>query len=1081
MKSKLLLLSLMLVLVVSSVFAQTVQISGRVTNASNDEPLNSVSILADKKVSSVAVKPDGTYTIKVDAKATTLIFSFVGFVTQTVDINGRTQIDVRMLPSTAALDDVVVIGYGTQRKSSVTGAVSKYTNEKLDEAPVSRLDQALQGKVAGVSIQNLSSESGAAPRIRVRGLNSINAGADPLVVVDGHPVPDGLAFVNMADVQSVEVLKDAASAAIYGSRGANGVIIITTKSGKVDKTKYTVKVSSGVRSPYKTQDMMTVSEYVKLMFDEAAMRNNDPSVAANRKNLITNNERAQYVIENTIMGGVPTDWQKEGVRNANVSNVQMNVSGGKKDSKYFFSAGYNKEEGMMFHSDYEKLSIRGKYETQLGKKVKLNVNMNPTYSRRERPANNYIDFVRFPSYMPARHTVASAAFVNQNPTWASVRPGDWAQAGHFNGRVYTGTMPDGSIWTTTSASDPFNSSNNNPKSVMETRDINSSDYRMLTSGDLTITLLKDLEFKTTGSAYVTYTDGLDFAQTSNNRAGDVNRGVYTNRLFIDLLSENTLNYNKRFRDHSFTGLLGFTAQKTKVNLARTEATNFASDNIRTLNTATVIVAPSVDPSDGSYNGSYTLENNVGLLSYLGRVTYGYKDKYLFQASFRRDGSSKFAPGRKWGTFPSVSAGWVISKEKFMDNVNWISQLKLRGSYGATGNNNIVDFAFVDLLYGGNYPFGVGGTVNNGQLPSSQILSNPDITWERTFQYNLGLDLSMFRNAVSLSAEVYQSKSDRLLLKQNVMAFAGADKAWNNIGQVQNRGFELELTTNNFKHKNFSWTTTANLATYKNKLLDFGATGSETTSGEGSEVYVSQVGHPTIIFWGYKTNGVWLSQTEADAVKAEEQARYGVVSGTVPNYYTAGGLRFVDLNNDGRITPDDRTEIGSPFPDFTWGLNNSLSYKNFDLSFLLQGVQGVDVINGDARYNESRRYNRKYVDNRWVSPMFPGDGKTPYYTNGATLWTISDYAVEDASYWALREVIVGYKLPKKLASTLKLSSVRLYASVQNAFVHWADNYRGINPEARMTSGSTYSSPLVDGYQRGSFPMPRTILFGLDLNF
>ncbi|TDH28630.1 TonB-dependent receptor [Segetibacter sp. 3557_3] len=1070
MKLKRPLLAIFLLLVSGMLFAQTKQITGKVLD-NKGQPLPGVSILTDQKSSSAITQGDGTFTIRVNNKTSTLVVSYVGFTTQTIPIGGRSTIDVTLQPAQSTLDDVVVVGYGTQRKSHVTGSVSKYSNDRMDEAPVARLDQALQGKIAGVQIQNTTSEAGANPRIRVRGLSSINAGSDPLVVVDGHPVPDGLAFVNMADVESVEVLKDAASAAIYGSRGASGVILVTTKSAKTDRTRYGVKISSGVKTAYKTQDMMTVSDYVSLLFNEAALRADDPSVPATQKNRITAQERAQYVIENTIMGGVPTDWQKEALRTANVTNVQMNVSGGRSNIKYFISGGYNKDDGLMYHSSYDKLSLRAKMETELGKRVKLNLNINPTYTKRERPAVGYIDFVRFPSFMPARHTDASAAFVNS----PNIRPGDWAQVGHFNGRVYSGLMPDGSTWTNTAATDPFASSNNNPKSVMETRDINTDEYRVLSSGDLTFNLAKGLDLKTTGSVYVTYADGLDYAQTNNNRQGDINRGIYTNRLFVDLLSENTLNYVKRVGDHSFTALAGFTAQKTNIKSVRTEATNFPSDNIRTLNTALQIVQPSVDAS-GNQQGTYTLQNNIGLISYLGRATYSFKDRYLFSASFRRDGSSYFAPGNKWGNFPSVSAGWVVSKENFMRDIDWLSQLKLRASYGATGNNRIVDFAFVDLLYASSYAYGSGtGTVASGQLPSREILANPNITWERTFQYNYGADLSILNNAVSLSAEVYQSKTDRLLLRQAVMGFTGANQAWNNIGRIQNNGIEFELTSNNFRRSNFRWTTTANLARNRNKLLEFGGEAFQLSTGERNEAYSTAVGFPSIRFWGYKTDGVWLSQADADAARAKDK---GTANPAV--YFTAGGIKLQDLNNDGKIDPADRTNIGSPFPEFTFGLNNSFNYKNFDLSFLIQGVQGVDVINGDAFYNESRKYNRKYNNgNRWVSALAPGDGKTPYFTSGFD-WMLTDYVVEDGSYIALREIIFGYKLPESLSKAARLSSARLYCSVQNAYMRWANNYRGINPEARNTSGN-YATPLIDGYQRGGFPMPRTILFGLDINF
>jgi TonB-dependent starch-binding outer membrane protein SusC len=1084
------LLSTLLLLVFGSASAQDRQIKGKITD-STGAPMQGVTIMTDKKTKLATSDAQGNYVINIDKNTSTLIFSYVGYTTQTQNTSSKSVIDVVMYQSRAGLDDVVVIGYGTQKKSHLTGSVSKYTNDRLDEIPVTRLDQALQGKIAGVSVQNLTSEAGATPRIRVRGLNSINASADPLVVVDGSIVPDGLAFVNMSDVASVEILKDAASSAIYGSRGANGVIIVTTKSGKSDKTRYNLKISNGWRTAYKTQDMMTVSEYVNLLFEEAAMRATDPTVTASQRNKVTTAERAQYILENTVMKGVPTDWQQQALRSAaNVMNVQGTVSGGTKTVKYFLSGGYNKEEGLMYHSDYQKASLRAKLETELGKRVKLNININPTYSNRERPAVGYIDFVRFPSYLPAVHNDTTAAFVNQNPQYANIRPGDWVQVGHFNGRVYSGYMPDGTYYTGTSAVDPFSSSNNTPKSIMETRHIFQDEYRLLSSADITINFAKGLDFKSLASGYISYITGTDFAETNNNKQGDVNRGIYANRTTVDLLSENTLNYAKNIGKHSITALGGFTVQQTRSKYARTEGTNFPNDNIRTINNALVIVQAGVDAT-GNLIGTYTVSEPEGMLSYLGRVTYAYNDRYLFSASMRADGSSKFAPGHKWGYFPSASAGWVVSKENFMKNARWISQLKLRASYGATGNNRVGylnspnsitppnpsdNWIWVDLLFPTSYVFGPGtGTPVAGYAPSPSVSSNVDVTWERTFQSNFGIDFSLFKNALSISADYYTSKTEKLLLKQSVLSFTGAPFGWVNIGKVQNKGLELEVTSRNVKTRNFSWATTANFATNKNRLLDLGGPGFLTNTGERNEVYINQVGYSAIRFFGFKTDGVWLSQAEADAAKAKDA---GTSNATV--YYTAGGLKIVDLNGDNKIDNSDRTEIGNPYPKFTWGLNNNISYKNFDLSFLFQGVQGVDVFNGDGFYNESRKYNRKYNNgNRWVSAANPGDGRTPYFTNGYD-WLLTDYLIEDGSYFALREVVIGYKLPEKVAKTMKLSSLRVYASAQNLWIHWADSYRGINPEARMTTGN-YGSPLIDGYQRGAYPMQRTVMVGLDINF
>ncbi|MBC7872945.1 MAG: SusC/RagA family TonB-linked outer membrane protein, partial [Ferruginibacter sp.] len=531
------------------------------------------------------------------------------------------------------------------------------------------------------------SEAGSDPKIRVRGLSSISAGASPLVVVDGHPVPDGLAFVNTADVESVEVLKDAASAAIYGSRGASGVIIITTKSGKADKPKYSVKFSNGSKSAYERYPMMTTSEYTNLLYYEASLKAKDPSIPPPTGTaIIANNERAAYIVENTIVG-YPTDWQDEALRSAAVRNLQLSVSGGSRQLKYFISGGYQRDQGMMYHSEYDKYSLRTKLDAQLSKRIKFTFNFNPSYIKRERPSVGYIDFVRFQSFLPVRHTAATIAFVTQSPTWANLKVGDFVQARHFNGRLYSGLMPDGSMYNSTAALDPFNTANNTPKSVMETRTITSNDYRVQASGDMTINILPGLDFKTLASVYINHSKAVDFAKRNSNRDGDVNRGQYNNGTFIDLLSENTFSYVRTIKKHSLNLLAGFTAQKTKNTIEQTIGLNFPSDNITTANTALQIEQPSID-ANGNLQGSYTLKFQEGLLSGLSRVMYSYDNKYLFSASLRADGSSKFAPDKKWGYFPSVSLGWVATEEKFMQDIKWLTTLKLRGSYGVSGNNRI---------------------------------------------------------------------------------------------------------------------------------------------------------------------------------------------------------------------------------------------------------------------------------------------------------------------------------------------------------------------------------------------------------
>lgn len=1047
---------------VEKVRVVTFVINGTVLDEKN-EPLIGANILLEGTTKGTISDVDGKFTLELDdsEKDGTLSISYTGFEKQSIALAGRTSISI-VLKESLTLNEVVVIGYGVQKKGDVTGAVSKYKNDKLGETPVSRLDQALQGKIAGVQIQNTSSEAGSDPKVRIRGLSSVNAGANPLVVVDGHPVPDGLAFVNSADVESVEVLKDAASAAIYGSRGASGVILITTKSGKAEKPKYNLKVSSGTKMAYELYDVMTTTEYTKLLFDEAALKATDPSITPPTGNAIaTGPDRAGYLIEQDLLGGVPTNWQSQAIRDANIKNLQLSVAGGSKELKYFISAGYQNDQGMMYHSEYERYNVRSKIDAQLSKKVKLSININPSFIKRERPSQNYIDFVRFRSFLPVFLDEKTAEFVRQNPLYADVKAGDYAQARYFSGRIYSGLMPDGSTYSTEVAVDPFGTSNQTPKFSLETRTINSNDFRILNSGDLTINLLPGLDFKTMVSTYVNYTTNLDFAKRSSNRPGDVNKGVYSNRLFVDLLSENTLNYNKKFKDHSIGLLVGFTAQKTSIKDEQVTGLDYPSDDVTTLNTALTI----------DKENSFNTRNQIGLLSYLGRFTYGYRSKYLLAASFRADGSSYFAPGKKWGYFPSVSVGWAVNKEKFLSGISWLSELKFRGSYGATGNNRIVDFAFVDLLYNANYPLGAGnGSSTVGLVPSRDVLSNENITWERTFQYNAGMDLSLFKNAFTVALDVYRSTTDQLLLRQATLGFAGVPSTWNNIGSLENKGIELEVSTVNVRTRNFKWTTSANISHNKNKVLELGDEALILNQGERTELYINQVGGPLVQFYGFKTNGVWNSTAEITESK---------LTSTLSNAFAPGGLKLVDLNGDSKIDANDRTVMGNPYPDFVWGITNNFNIAGFDLSFMLQGVQGGSLLNGDPNYLELKRTTRVYSNNRWLSPMFPGDGKTPYSSNGFN-WMLTDYVVEDASYATLREVLLGYTLPEKWTKKAKISSLRVYFSAQNLYFLTSDSYRGINVEGRFSSGP-YNTPLVDGYQRGSFPMNRTFLFGVDLNF
>jgi len=424
-------------------------------------------------------------------------------------------------------------------------------------------------------------------------------------------------------------------------------------------------------------------------------------------------------------------------------------------------------------------------------------------------------------------------------------------------------------------------------------------------------------------------------------------------------------------------------------------------------------------------------------------------------------------------------GWRPSEEGFLQDVDWLSNLKARVSYGITGNNAIPQYAYMNLINTNNYVLGAGaGSLVQGMSSNDAALGNPQITWEKVGELNFGLDMGFFNSKLNLSVEHYSSNTVQMLLQQPAMFITGHQTYWNNIGLVNNKGWEFELTTTNVTRKNFTWKTTANLSTNKNTLLDYGDKEVEDHFGERNEIYRSIVGQPAIQFYGYKSDGIWTSFEEVAAAKAVKDAQGNPF--TFTRYApTVGGLKVQNINGDNRIDAEDRTVLGSPFPDFTWGITNNFTLGNFDLSFLFQGVQGIQLINGNINYNEQLRFNKSYTDNRYVSPMFPGDGKTVYSTttSGGDLM-LTDYALEDGSYASLRDFTFGYRLPESVVKKLKVGELRAYFSAQNLIYLMADNYRGINPEARRTSAN-YNSPLVDGYQRGAFPLNRTFTVGVDI--
>jgi len=1065
-----------------SIFAQ-IKVEGTVTDK-NKAPLIGASITVKGSQISAISDTEGKYSIEVPNSKSVLSFAYIGFVTVERVVGTNSTIAVVMEENTQALDELVVVAYGTQQKSHLTGAVASLKNDKLDELAYSRVDQVLQGKMAGVRVNNSDPTAGSAPQIRVRGMASINASSSPLVVIDGFPMPredeNALASINMADVASIEVLKDASSAALYGSRADGGVIMITTKSGSAGKPQYSFKMFTGIKKIIKVPDMLSTDQYVKLLYSEAALRMQDPAVnGTNMKfNMISDNEKAMYLILHDYDDG-PTNWVQEGLRpNGFIQNYMLNVSGGNKDLKYYLSGGYTGETGVMKYSNYDKYTFRSKIDSKLSKKATVGLNISPSISRQISPGNDFVDFPRFQTWLPVRHNAATAALTGKNI-------GDYAQANDFSNLNLSGIGYNNEVWNLTGVT-PWTSGNNTPVTVNDLVSNVTDDYKLQSNAYFSYEIIPGLIIKTSDGFFGEYKEFNKAQQTAATKPGLPNQLNRQITFHTELLTENTLEYSKKISGHSIQALAGFTAQKSNYRYNQIVGTSFPTDNVMSFNLTNQIL---VDPGDGS--GTTSLYWGDALVSVLGRLNYDYMGKYLASVSFRSDGSSKFAQGHKWSSFPGASAGWRVSEEPFMKSLSGVSNFKLRFSYGVTGNNSIPQYSYMNSMNAANYVLGSGtGSSVQGMASTDPFLGNSLIKWEQTQEANYGIDMGFIRNRFSVSIDYYNSTSIQLLLQQPTMLITGHKTAWNNIGKVQNRGLEIELNTTNITNKKFKWTTSANFSTDKNKLLSLGGQDQLIMTGARGDTYIAIVGQPSIQYYGYKTDGVYTTFDEVNA------AMYDPNTGAKINYGqftpTIGGIKVLPrVGADGNLVVDanSRQTLGSPFPDFLWGMTNTLSYRDFDLSIVMQGSQGGKLWNGNIYYIEHTRYNEAYIKNRYVSPMFPGDGKTPAYssnnigTSGANL-CVTDYALEDASYAALRDVSLGYTLPKKIMKKIGLSSLRIYGSAQNLVYLMGSNYRGINPEARKTNtwlGYDYSNPLVDGFQSGAYPLARTYTVGLDLQF
>ncbi|EAR14591.1 putative outer membrane protein, probably involved in nutrient binding [Robiginitalea biformata HTCC2501] len=1006
-------------------------VSGTVTDAETGQPLPGVTVLVQNTTTGTTSDFDGNYTIDVPANAT-LVFSYLGFVRQTVAINGRSTINVVMQPDTEQLDEVVIVGYGTQSSRKVTGAVQQINTDELADLPVPQVTQKLQGRLVGVQINQTTGRPGEGVQVRVRGQASILAGSDPLYVVDGQPIVGDISSINPDEIESISVLKDAASTSLYGSRAANGVVLITTKSGKVEGGELSFNYYGGVQTvPQKGRpDMMNAQEFAQFKKESAE----DLGVAVPEP--FQNPE--QYA-------GQSYDWYDGMFRTAAIQSFNLNWSSRSERASHAIVAGYFDQEGVMINSDFKRYSMRANSSFQLGDKLDLGFSVAPTYVVDNIPNSDGA------FYGANIDGVGGGGLINNSLlTWPI-----------FPYQNDDGTYPL-TAWI------PGVSAFPTPNWVRAAREITNETKETRILGNLYLTYepIDGLTVKTSINGDFGQSNFFSFSpSTASNTFASLPPILATSTRaqtsYLSWLNENTLTYARSFGDHNLEILLGASYQKYESEYQQLRLSNFPDDRVQTIQSALNI----------DRGATFNNINDWSLTSYFSRLSYDYMGKYLLTLAVRRDGSSRFGSENRWGNFPSISAGWVFTDEAFMEGTDWLSFGKLRASYGIIGNNNIgnyTQYALVDNSLNAVF----GNTIASGAAVTT--LGNNNLGWERTKQFDIGLDLRMFNNRVEFIYDYYKKNTTDLLFNVAVPQESGFTNFNDNVGEIEFWGHEFALVTRNFVNDDFTWTSNFNIAFNRNEVVALAEGVDRIYSGFGAYQSLTRPGEPLGQFWGLIWDGVYDNQAEFDNSPQAAESQVGTI-------------KFADVNGDGVITyggdNDDRTVIGNPFPDYIFGFTNDFRYKNWDATIVMQGSVGNDIAitsdqgttNLDGVFNVLRN-----VQDRWRSPENPGSGrygKTTAATFMERDW-FSTRFIEDGSYLAVRNITVGYNFQLRDDSFLKRA--RLYGSVQNAFMF--TKYRGANPDVSTTStGAGELNALALGFDWAAYPLPRTFTMGINLSF
>ncbi|MTI21475.1 TonB-dependent receptor [Fulvivirga sp. RKSG066] len=1017
----------------SMLVAQEGQIVSGHVDGEDGEPLPGVSIIVKGTSIGTVTDINGDYSLRVDAGAT-LLFSFIGYELVEVPVNNRATIDIVMEPSVSELSEVVVIGYGTQKKSHLTGAISKVENEKLDQLPVSRVDDALIGQVSGVNIQSTNAEAGGAPTITIRGVGSVTADSGPAVVVDGIVVnSDFLSNLDMNDIASFEVLKDAASAAIYGSEGSNGVILITTKSGKAGPTKFSYQTYLGFKEAHGSDD------YRKSVADWVAFEQAQTGELS---------EETQYMQKIVAITGVDRDWQDVFFERGLIQSHSLSARGGNEQTKFSASLRYLEDEGVVITDEYSLYSARLKLDQKIGDRVMFGLNINPSYSKKRGLPTSIHNPLRLSPWLPIYHSEQTLQLIDR-ARYPDVGVGDYFWEDHL---VELDFNDDGSDTR------PRTSGDSNPFQQYVEREHWEYETNLFGSTFLSVDIIKGLTARTSLATTIEQRKRERWDGTNYHAAGASRSQYYLqNRFRTRIISDNTLNYDKNIGRHQFGVLAGVTIQQRTDNISELTGVGYTNDLLKNLEGATLITEPA------EINTEY---NKVG---YFGRLNYVYDGKYLFNASFRRDGSSVFGPNSKYGNFPAVSVGWNVSDEDFLAGSNIISNLKLRVSYGETGSerfsvgNEVVNrWPYLALLDNTNAV--INGEVVNGVAPLN--IANSVLQWEASQEFNPAVDFGFINNRVTGSLDYYSRTSESLLLENPVSYVTGFTSGIINLGEVRNQGWEFELRSRNVVQGSFKWNTSIIASTNQNELLAFGDSDGaliQDTYGRNS-LWINKIGSPISSFYGYVVDTEKYNDAEFRVAYVDKP--WNRINGQ------AEDVIVKDLNGDGRITGDDRTILGDPYPDLLASITNEFSFRDFDLSFMVQGSFGAQVNNiGDQYfYNWFGNSSRSGAAEEAVE-----DGLIPH-ESFIQEKVLTSEVIASADYVSLRNVTLGYNMPSSLTSKIGLRGLRVYASGQNLIYKTASDYHGFNPEHIDDD-----NPRAYGAQRAGTPLFRTYTIGVNVDF